>query len=101
MPSNAQLVLSRIQAWNKANPKAALDPQAVLAVASSEGLGGGIGDQGTSFGPWQLHIGGAFPSGVVSHGNEQAWAWSPAGIDYALRHIASVAGGQAGGEAVQ
>jgi len=98
MASNAQLVLARIQAWNRANPRAKLDPNAVLAVARQEGLGGGIGDQGTSFGPWQLHIGGAFPSGVT--GDKQAWAWSPAGIDYALRHIATVAGGQTGAQAV-
>jgi hypothetical protein len=63
-----------------------LDPQAVLAVASREGLGGGVGDGGTSFGPWQLHAGGALPSSVWSRGPEyaQQWAWSPAGIDYAL-----------------
>lgn len=100
-PSNAQIVLSRIQAWNQTHPRAPLDANAVLAVARQEGLGGGIGDQGTSFGPWQLHVGGAFPSGVVGRGQEQAWAWSPAGIDYALRHIASVAGGQRGAQAVQ
>jgi cell wall-associated NlpC family hydrolase len=101
MPANAQLILSRIQAWNAHNPHARLDPNAVLAVSAQEGLGGGVGDQGTSFGPFQLHIGGAFPSGVTSKGQEQAWAWSPAGIDYALRHIASVAGGQSGARAVQ
>ncbi len=98
MPSNAQLLVSRIQAWNKANPKASLDPAAVLAVSRQEGLGGGIGDQGTSFGPFQLHIGGAFPRGIK--GDPQAWAWSPAGIDYALSRIASVAGGMQGAKAV-
>ena len=40
-----------------------LDPKAVLGVASREGgiEWGGVGDNGTSFGPWQLHIGGAMP----------------------------------------
>ena len=68
-----------------------LDPTAVLAVASQEGLGGGVGDQGTSFGPWQLHAGGALPRSVWLHGPAyaQAWAWSPAGIDYALRKMAA------------
>lgn len=78
-----------------------LDPKAVLAVAAQEGLGGGIGDQGTSFGPFQLHIGGAFPTGVAPRGQEQQWAWSQAGLDYALRHIASVAGGLHGAQAIQ
>ncbi len=72
-----------------------LDPQAVLAVASAEGLGAGAGDGGTSFGPFQLHIGGALP-----RGKDEAWANSPAGIDYALRQIARVAGGKTGVEAI-
>lgn len=98
-PSNAQLVAARIQAWNAAHPRARLDTRAVLAVAAQEGLGGGIGDRGTSFGPFQLHRGGALPASIpLSAG--QAWAWSPAGIDYALSRIASVAGGQSGGQAV-
>lgn len=72
----------------------ALDPAAVLAVASTEGGFGGPtsqpGDFGTSFGPFQLHRGGALPSGV---GDPQAWAWSEQGIDYALDRIAGVAQG--------
>lgn len=75
-----------------------LDPQAILSVARQEGLSGGIGDAGTSFGPFQLHVGGAFPSGI--QGNRQAWAWSPAGISYALNRIQSVASGLRGGAAV-
>jgi hypothetical protein len=77
-------------------PKYGVDPQAVLAVASAEGLSGGVGDQGTSFGPFQLHRGGALPAG-----RDRAWAESPAGIDYALRQIAQVAKGQHGRQAVQ
>jgi hypothetical protein len=80
-----------------------LDPRAVLAVASQEGLGGGIGDNGSSFGPWQLHIGGALPKSVAAKGAQyaQAWAWSPPGINYALDQIAKVAGGLTGDAAIQ
>lgn len=57
-----------------------LDPKAVLAIASVEGgFHGAVGDNGTSFGPFQLHEGGALPQGK---GN--AWANSKQGIAYAL-----------------
>ena len=77
-----------------------LDPNAVVAIANVEGqaaLRGGtsVGDQGTSFGPFQLHEGGALP-----HGKTSAWAHSRAGIDYALRQMAKVAGGLTGKAAV-
>lgn len=78
-----------------------LDPRAVLAIAAHEGLGGGIGDNGTSFGAFQLHQGGAYPSSAPQNPQAaQAWAWSPAGIDYALRQIAGVAGGLKGSQAI-
>jgi hypothetical protein len=78
-----------------------LDPRAVLAIASHEGLGGGIGDQGTSFGFAQLHKGGAYPSWAPQNPQAaQEWAWSPQGIDYALRQMASVAGGLKGAPAI-
>lgn len=79
-----------------------LDPQAIIAIAGHEGLGGGIGDNGTSFGPFQLHYGGAYPSSAP-HGAQasQAWAWSPQGIDYALRQIQGVAGGLHGLTAIE
>jgi hypothetical protein len=78
-----------------------LDPKAVLAVAAQEGLGGGIGDNGTSYGPFQLHKGGAYPSSAPQNpGQAHQWAWSPAGIDYALSRINGVAGGQRGAQAV-
>jgi hypothetical protein len=91
-----------------ANPRAALiaqmararglDPAAVLSIASVEGgFGGSIGDHGTSFGPFQLHAGGALPSGL---GNPQQWANSKAGISYALDRIAQVASGLHGRQAV-
>lgn len=81
-----------------------LDPEAVLAVAAHEGvtLPAEVGDQGTSFGPWQLHAGGALPAQIWSQGPAaaQAWADSQPGIDYALGRIATVARGQRGTQAV-
>jgi cell wall-associated NlpC family hydrolase len=62
-----------------------LDPRAVAAIAYHESGGrfGAVGDSGSSFGPFQLHVGGALPAGRGA-----AWANSPAGVDYALRHMA-------------
>lgn len=79
-----------------------IDRNAALAVSRQEGLSGGIGDNGTSFGPFQLHVGGALPASVWARGGDYAhrWAWSPAGIDYALSHIQRVAGGKRGAAAV-
>jgi hypothetical protein len=81
-----------------------VDPRAALAVASHEGvtLPGEVGDNGTSFGPWQLHAGGALPSTVWARGPRyaQQWANSPSGIDYAIAAIARVAGGETGYQAV-
>jgi hypothetical protein len=76
-----------------------LDPAAVLAVARQEGWGGGVGDSGTSFGPWQLHQGGALPQGI-SLASAHQWAWSQQGLDYALQQMASVARGLRGQAAV-
>jgi hypothetical protein len=82
-----------------------IDPAAALAVASREGMNGGIGDNGTSFGPWQLHIGGALPVSYASFGpnssRTQEWAWSPAGVDYALKMMANLgAAGKTGADAI-
>ena len=62
-----------------------LDPYAVAAVSIAEGGGrfGAVGDGGTSYGPFQLHRGGALPAG-----------WGPAeansarGVLYAMTHMA-------------
>jgi hypothetical protein len=55
-----------------------------------EGLGGGIGDNGTSFGPFQLHIGGAFPSSITgTPAQKEAWANSASGINYAMSAMKS------------
>lgn len=94
--ANSGVILRQLSKYPK------LDPNAVLAIASQEGLGGGIGDNGTSFGPFQMHIGGALPASVAAKGEKyaQAWAWSPQGIDYALQQINSVAGGLKGKQAI-
>lgn len=79
-----------------------LDPAAVLAIASQEGLTGQVGDHGTSFGPFQLHAGGALPAAVWARGPRyaQEWAWSPQGIAYALDRMAHVARGLRGRAAI-
>jgi murein DD-endopeptidase MepM/ murein hydrolase activator NlpD len=75
-----------------------LDPRAVAAVARHEGgwNWGAVGDQGTSFGPFQLHEGGALPAGRGA-----AWANSPAGIKYAMRQMAKTAAGLKGQAAIR
>ncbi len=82
-----------------------LDPKAVTAVAKTEGISlpSQVGDNGTSFGPWQLHSGGQLPAEVWAKGPAyaQAWANSPDGIDYALAGIAKVARNQQGAPAIQ
>lgn len=85
-----------------------LDPKAVDAIGNVEGSnalhgGNSVGDNGTSFGPFQLHAGGALPQQVWARGPQYAntWANSPQGIQYALTQMASVAGGLHGQQAVQ
>lgn len=78
--------------------KYGIDPRAALAVASVEGgiKWGAVGDQGSSYGPFQLHRGGALGS------HSAAWANSPAGIEYALRSMArSGAKGLSGRAAIE
>lgn len=80
-----------------------LDPAAVLAIAGHEGLGGGIGDGGHAFGPFQENnaggvLTGRFPGLTPQQLN--AWAWSPQGINDALTRIASVARGLKGNAAI-
>jgi murein DD-endopeptidase MepM/ murein hydrolase activator NlpD len=75
-----------------------IDPFVPLAVAPHEGgFAGAVGDRGSSFGPFQLHHGGALPATVT---NPQAWANSPAGVDYALGQIARTLGGRRGEQGV-
>lgn len=73
-------------------PRYGLDPQAVIAVARTEGglvnRADDRGDGGRSFGPHQLFEGGALPKQFVGRPDAaDAWAWSPAGFDYALRKM--------------
>jgi cell wall-associated NlpC family hydrolase len=70
-------------------PKYGLDWRAVAAIAHHEsGLrSGAVGDNGTSFGPFQLHMGGALPS--QHYGNARQWAGSRQGINYALQRMAA------------
>lgn len=80
-----------------------LDPAAVLAVASQEGLSGRIGDGGHAYGPFQLNNAGGVITDThpgVNDPGTQAWASSPAGINFALDRIAAVAKGQHGQQAV-
>lgn len=76
-----------------------LDPQAVLAVASREGLGGGVGDGGHAFGPFQLNDAGGVLTGRP--GNHRAFAEGRAGINYALDSMAQVARGLKGEAAIR
>lgn len=80
----------------ESSAKRGLDPEAVLAVAAVEGLSGGVGDNGQSFGPFQLYTYGELPKG-----KDRAWAESPEGIEYALDRIATVAKGLKGRAAIE
>ena len=76
-----------------------LDPAAVIAVALGEGgvRYGAVGDNNTSFGPFQLHIGGALPKD-----KDAAWANSPEGIRYAIRSMVKAgAAGKQGNAAIE
>ena len=76
-----------------------LDSNAVLSVVKAEGnFAGAIGDNGTSYGPFQLHKGGALPTAHTY--DAQIWSNSKQGIDYALEKIANVAAGLTGAEAI-
>lgn len=103
MSSNAQVLLGQVQAWNAAHPNQRLDPAATLAVASREGLSGGIGDGGHAFGDFQLNNAGGVITGKfagLSPAQIEAWANSPQGINYALAGLAKVAANQTGTQAV-
>jgi len=77
-----------------------LDPKAVLAIAQHEGLSGRIGDGGHAFGPFQLNnAGGVLTNQPAGHQNND-WAWSNQGIIWALKRMATVAGGLTGRQAV-
>ncbi len=68
-----------------------VDPRACYSNALREGAGGGIGDNGDAYGPFQMHAtDGRLPQ-FVSRGKRDAtvnaWAWSRNGIEYAIRSM--------------
>lgn len=73
-----------IQMIRKAAQKYGADPVAMLATSLTENGAklGGVGDHGTSFGPFQFHIGGALGA------NSPAWASTQAAIDNRAREFA-------------
>lgn len=81
--------------------RGASDIKAILSVVSVEG---GFdpsrppGDHGTSFGPFQLHKGGALPAD--HYGDAQRWAWSKEGIDYAVDRAVAAEHGATGHAAI-
>lgn len=68
-----------------------VDPLAAIANALHEGAGGAIGDQGTAYGPFQIHAtDGRLPEFAKKGKNDptvNAWAWSANGLDYAVRSM--------------
>ncbi len=72
-------------------------PWVALSMAIGEGglNYGSVGDNGSSYGPYQLHVGGALPAG-----KGEAWANSPEGIDYAMRQIKTAIGTANGLDAI-
>lgn len=99
MPTPSQLQLIQAHALARG-----LDPSAVNAVGGREGYSGAIGDGGHAFGPWQLNNAGGVLTGMFKGQTPQQinqWAWSPAGIDYALDRIQKVASGMKGSQAIQ
>lgn len=90
-------------------PRYGIDPDAAIAVARGEGglvnREDDIGDLagGGSYGPFQLYAQGALPASLRGRREAaDAWAWSPAGIEYALRKMKEVgASGLTGAKAVE
>lgn len=68
--------------------------QQLTNLANYEDGSGKPGDHNTSFGPFQLHAGGQLPAAVYAKGAAfaQQWAWSPAGINWALQNVSQFKG---------
>lgn len=82
-----------------------IDVLAAWANAIAEGISGALGDQGSAYGPWQIHA----TDGRIASFNGlppynlsvQGWAWTANGIDYAFRSMrAGGAKGLTGHQAV-
>lgn len=96
-PAQIRYLKKRAKALN-------LDVSVVMANAAGEGLSGGIGDGGHAFGPFQMNNAGGVITGKFKGWTPQQinkWAWSKAGIDYALQGIARVAAGKKGPAAMK
>jgi hypothetical protein len=78
-----------------------IDPNALISVAAMEGLGGGVGDGGHAFGPFQMNdAGGVLTGKYPTSQAAQAYAESPQGIEDAIKQIAGVAKGLRGQAAI-
>lgn len=70
-----------------------VDTRAVVADAIHEGAGGGIGDGGWAYGPFQDHLtqfaGRPFYGKGKDNPVVNAWAWSENGIRYSVRQMAT------------
>lgn len=93
-----------IQAMRDAAAAHDLDELAVAVNGQYEGFSGAIGDGGEAYGPWQdwmTHFKGR-PWYGAGKNNQRVnfWAWSEAGIEYAMRSmVAAGAGGMRGPDA--
>lgn len=70
-----------------------IDAEAASSVGEHEGFGGGIGDLGEAYGPFQEHLTDgriAAIAGLPPYDERvQAWAWSAAGIKHAVEGMAT------------
>jgi cell wall-associated NlpC family hydrolase len=88
VPDNGGNVPNPLDIIRSYAPKVGLDPAAVVAYALTQGGTdwGAVGDHGTSFGPFQAHIGGA--AGNRSPQEASAWANSQAGLEAMMDSMA-------------
>ncbi len=80
--------------------KAHLDPKMVFAIGEHEGLSGKVGDGGHAFGPGQMNNAGGVLTGAPASHQNNAWAWSRAGIQSWINGMAHVAAGLHGKAAI-
>jgi murein DD-endopeptidase MepM/ murein hydrolase activator NlpD len=83
------------------------DPRAVASVAYAESAGFTkfVGDEGTSFGPFQLHVGGGLPASVrddpsTPQDERALWANSPVGVSYGVGRAVGASRGKSGSDAI-
>lgn len=100
LPGGPLATKAQIAYIRKAAIARGLDPRAVLAIASHEGLSGGVGDGGHAFGPFQMNDAGGVLTHAPAYQHSNAFAWSHQGINMALNQMAQVAKGLKGRAAV-